>query len=440
MNEFIILLNSIAHQWLKLLTLHMFQASLFILILMIFLKFLHNKNSLYLYILSLLGLIKLMIPPIFINSAPVIPQPLNTPLFSIMNAASETAEIAATLSVTSIVFAVWLMITIFMLIRLIAAAVTYTRSFQYTRWTAGTERANRIACMYGVKRQIKVYTLGHQYSIFTSGMIAPVIFLPEEARQWEDNQLDTILTHEIAHIKHYDIFFIYCQNIMQILFFFNPAVWILNGVINNFRERKCDDLALTASGDSNAIQSYRSFLFDILEKAVQSNSINTCTSLFGNKWWLSRRLKYLSIKKEVFMKKVSIFQVIIMVVLSVFVVTASITASPMEQTGTTSEETDSSIPPEDSFIRYSKAPVVITRQAPEYPEKAKKKKLEGKVSLKIFISKEGLVLKAVPVKSPHRILTDAAIKAAKKTTFEPAENNGEPVGVWWGLTYNFTLK
>ncbi|HDS03207.1 MAG TPA: M56 family peptidase [Firmicutes bacterium] len=440
MNEFIILLNSIAHQWLKLLTLHMFQASLFILILMIFLKILHNKNSLYLYILSLLGLIKLMIPPIFINRAPGIPKAVNTPLVFMMNRGYETATPAVNLSVSAIFFLAWLMLILFLLIRLTVSIITYKRSLTCTQWTTGTQRSNSIARKYGIKRQIQACTLRHRYSIFTSGTITPVIYLPEEARQWEDNQLDAILTHEIAHIKHYDIFFIYCQNIMQTLFFFNPAVWVLNGVINNFRERKCDDLALTASEDFNAIQSYRSFLFDILEKAVQSNSINTCTSLFGNKWWLYRRLKYLSIKKEVFMKKVSIFQVIIMVVLSVFVVTASITASPMEQTGTTSEETDSSIPPEDSFIHYSKAPVVITRQAPEYPEKAKKKKLEGKVSLKIFISKEGLVLKAVPVKSPHKILTDAAIKAAKKTTFEPAENNGEPVGVWYGLKYNFTLK
>jgi|GEM_PF-3241033 len=440
MSDFTILFNSISHQWLKLLMMHMFQATIFILILMIFLKILHNKNSLYLYILSLLGLTKLMIPPIFINTASVIPQPLNTPLLSIINAGSETAAPAATLTVTSVFFAAWLLATVFLLIRLTAAAVTYTRSFQYTQWAAGTERANSIARMYGIKRQIRVYTLEHQYSIFTSGVIAPVIYLPEDAAHWCDNQLDAVLTHEIAHIKHYDIFFIYCQNILQILFFFNPVVWMLNGVINSFRERKCDDLALTSSEDPNAIQSYRSFLFDILEKAIQSKSINTCTSLFGNKWWLYRRLKYLSIKKEVYMKKVSVYQVIIMIVLSLFVVTSSITASALEQTKTTSVERDSSIPDQGTFIPYTKTPVLITAPAPEYPEEAKKKKIEGKVFIKVYISREGQVLKAVPIKSPSEVLIDAAVKAAKQATFKPAENNGEPVGVWYALSYDFKLK
>jgi protein TonB len=100
---------------------------------------------------------------------------------------------------------------------------------------------------------------------------------------------------------------------------------------------------------------------------------------------------------------------------------------------------DTTIPPPDAFIPYSNAPVTLSKPKPEYPEMARKAQLEGRVSLKVYVDVDGSVRDVVLLKGISPALDQAAMKAALKAKFKPAENNGVPVGVWWGFTYTFTL-
>jgi len=101
---------------------------------------------------------------------------------------------------------------------------------------------------------------------------------------------------------------------------------------------------------------------------------------------------------------------------------------------------DTEIPPPDAFIPYSNAPVVVSKPPPEYPELARKAGLEGRVFVKAWIDINGDVKRVVLMKGVSEALDKAAVEAAYRAKFKPAENNGVPVAVWFGFTYNFTLR
>ncbi len=86
-----------------------------------------------------------------------------------------------------------------------------------------------------------------------------------------------------------------------------------------------------------------------------------------------------------------------------------------------------------------KAPVVIQRVEPQYPEEARKARISGIVIVETVIDRNGDV-KDVRVLKPLPLgLDQAAVDAVKQWKFRPGTMNGEPVDVIFMLTVNFRL-
>lgn len=105
-----------------------------------------------------------------------------------------------------------------------------------------------------------------------------------------------------------------------------------------------------------------------------------------------------------------------------------------------SGEVSESDPDIDAYVEVEKYPEVKESVQPVYPEEAKKNKIEGKVFVKVLVDKNGNAKKTVILKSENEILNNAAMEAAKKSTFTPAMQKGKPIAVWVVLPYKFTLK
>ncbi len=75
-----------------------------------------------------------------------------------------------------------------------------------------------------------------------------------------------------------------------------------------------------------------------------------------------------------------------------------------------------------------------------YPEKARKLGLEGRVYVRFKVDVDGRVREGYVEKGKYKLLNDAAIDAIKKTRFNPAVKNGEPISVWTSETIEFRLK
>lgn len=76
----------------------------------------------------------------------------------------------------------------------------------------------------------------------------------------------------------------------------------------------------------------------------------------------------------------------------------------------------------------------------EYPETARRAGVEGKVTLRVKVGKDGRVKKTIIEDSPSSMLNEAAIKAVKEVIFTPAIQNGEPVECWVSIPINFKLR
>lgn len=82
------------------------------------------------------------------------------------------------------------------------------------------------------------------------GWLEPIILLPVGLLlQLSPSQVDTILLHELAHIRRKDYLVNLCQCFLESIFFFNPAVLWLNALIREEREHCCDDKVMEIADD-----------------------------------------------------------------------------------------------------------------------------------------------------------------------------------------------
>ena len=75
---------------------------------------------------------------------------------------------------------------------------------------------------------------------------------------------------------------------------------------------------------------------------------------------------------------------------------------------------------------------------PVYPEKARKERIEGKVTLKVVVNVDGSVSDVSVLKGPE-IFRQASIDAISQSRFKPAEHNGKVVPVWMIMPIEFSL-
>ena len=82
------------------------------------------------------------------------------------------------------------------------------------------------------------------------GWLRPVVLLPASALTGlTPSQLEMIVAHELAHIRSHDYLFNLIQTVIEILFFYHPAVWWIGNRVRVERENCCDDLAVAVCGD-----------------------------------------------------------------------------------------------------------------------------------------------------------------------------------------------
>lgn len=86
-----------------------------------------------------------------------------------------------------------------------------------------------------------------------AGYFRPAILLPISIiANMPTAQLESILVHELAHIRRHDFLVNLLQTLCETLFFYHPAIWWLSQRIRVEREHCCDDTAVSLVGDKVA--------------------------------------------------------------------------------------------------------------------------------------------------------------------------------------------
>ena len=87
-------------------------------------------------------------------------------------------------------------------------------------------------------------------SPLTIGHLKPVILFPIGLiNRLSESEVEAILAHELAHILRRDYIFNILQSVVEVVFYFHPAVWWLSNQVRQERESACDDQAIALLGD-----------------------------------------------------------------------------------------------------------------------------------------------------------------------------------------------
>ncbi len=101
----------------------------------------------------------------------------------------------------------------------------------------------------GVRRAVRLVTSGELGTPFTLGNVRPVIYLPTAVLRHQDSAvLESVIGHEMAHIKRWDDLQLVFQLIVSALYYFNPVAWLAAGRMREESERICDALVVSRGG------------------------------------------------------------------------------------------------------------------------------------------------------------------------------------------------
>ena len=125
------------------------------------------------------------------------------------------------------------------------------------RWRDLTD-ALRPEC--GVSRHVGLLQSPQPSLLITCGFFRPSIILPPEATSWPDERCRVVLRHELAHIRRHDATVQIAGEVLRVVQWINPLVWLACRRLREESEYACDDDVL---GSGVEATEYATHLFDV---------------------------------------------------------------------------------------------------------------------------------------------------------------------------------
>ncbi|TAE31298.1 MAG: hypothetical protein EAZ91_08350 [Cytophagales bacterium] len=86
------------------------------------------------------------------------------------------------------------------------------------------------------------------------GVLKPVVLWPVGLLAGlSATDVEAILAHELAHVRRHDYALNVLQSVVEVLYFFHPALWWLSARVREEREHCCDDVAVSVVGDARVL-------------------------------------------------------------------------------------------------------------------------------------------------------------------------------------------
>ncbi|MCE5186195.1 MAG: carboxypeptidase regulatory-like domain-containing protein [Planctomycetaceae bacterium] len=129
------------------------------------------------------------------------------------------------------------------------------------------------------------------------GIVRPVLLMPAKmARDMQTRDIEHVLLHELAHIKRGDLLVHAAFMLLQIVYWFNPLLWMIRKTLQNLREVCCDATVAKLLKDDTI--HYRQTLLETARRLL-AQPITPALGLLGlfeNSNWLVTRLQWLEKK------------------------------------------------------------------------------------------------------------------------------------------------
>jgi bla regulator protein blaR1 len=148
----------------------------------------------------------------------------------------------------------WLGGVVVMTAVVIRRAVTANRSIERSREANLLMNDIMLYCRkrMGIKGPVRLRIRGEGTKPAVCGLVAPIVVVPRNlAPTLGSRHLRDVIFHELAHVKRHDLWVNLGQNIVQVLYFYNPLLWVANKVIRRIREEAADEAVLETVAQRN---------------------------------------------------------------------------------------------------------------------------------------------------------------------------------------------
>ncbi|HEY1760048.1 MAG TPA: M56 family metallopeptidase [Bryobacteraceae bacterium] len=109
----------------------------------------------------------------------------------------------------------------------------------------------RLKHRLGMSAPVRLYTSAMIEVPTVIGWVRPYLLLPVTTLTGlSESQLESILAHELAHIRRHDYLVNLIQTAVETVLFYHPAVWWVGRQMRIEREHCCDDIAVAVCGNA----------------------------------------------------------------------------------------------------------------------------------------------------------------------------------------------
>ncbi|CAN5840886.1 hypothetical protein BH20ACI4_BH20ACI4_26490 [soil metagenome] len=140
-----------------------------------------------------------------------------------------------------------------------------------------------------IRQNVKLFTSNFVETPVVIGFLKPVILIPVSVfLQISPKELETIIAHELVHVRRYDALVNFAQSFVEVLFFYHPCVWWISTVIRNEREFATDEAVVKVMENSRIV--YAKALANLEELRLLSNQKLTPLATAANGGNLMQRI------------------------------------------------------------------------------------------------------------------------------------------------------
>lgn len=239
----------------------------------------------------------------------------------------------------------------------------------------------------------------------TFGFLRPAVLVPESTLRLGEDARRAVVIHELLHVRRHDWLWLLCEELAGVALWFHPAVWWLASRIRLAREETVDRQVLELL---RSREPYIDALLAMARARVGPDLVPAAP--FAGRHDLARRVR--SILSEVNMSRrrllLSYLSAAAVLGVTVWVSTQSfpLKASPQIQ-----ETRDA------AGVALQAAPPVVHRARVDYPEQAKRQRIEGVVTLEARLAPSGSVTDARVLSGPPE-LRKAALESLLQWHFQ----------------------
>ncbi|MEM9820538.1 MAG: M56 family metallopeptidase [Bacteroidota bacterium] len=191
-----------------------------------------------------------------------------------------------------LIVSVWLLGAAFFSLRLLGG-LAYVQHLKYNNnellpafWQ---KQMDRLSAKLRLKKRVDLLESNLVSVPMVIGFFKPAILIPIGAiNALNEKEVEAILAHELAHILRNDYFLNILFSIIEVLFYYHPAVWWISANLRLERENCCDDIAVKLCGNS---LTYAKALVRLQEMNAQQSIPQFAMPFFGEKNQLLNRVK-----------------------------------------------------------------------------------------------------------------------------------------------------